>query len=59
MMVKLEDIRKEYAMKKLDGSTVELNPFIQFYDWFEDVIRAGIDEPSAMFLATVGKDWKP
>jgi pyridoxamine 5'-phosphate oxidase len=46
-------------MKTLDEHSVDLNPFIQFSLWFEDMIRAGVEEPTAMFLATVGTDGKP
>lgn len=59
MIIKFENIRKEYAMKTLDEHSVDLNPFIQFSLWFEDVIQAGVEEPTAMFLATVGTDGKP
>jgi pyridoxamine 5'-phosphate oxidase len=55
----LENIRKEYAKRTLDEYSVNPDPFLQFTLWFEEVIHAGIEEPSAMFLATSGKDGKP
>lgn len=55
----LENIRKEYAQKTLDEWSVNPDPFIQFTLWFEEVIHAGIEEPTAMFLATSGADGKP
>jgi len=55
----LENIRKEYAQRTLDEWSVNPDPFIQFTLWFEEVIHAGIEEPSAMFLATSGADGKP
>jgi|WetSurMetagenome_2_1015567.scaffolds.fasta_scaffold306339_1 pyridoxamine 5'-phosphate oxidase len=54
-----ENIRTEYAKRKLDESSVNPDPFIQFTLWFEEVIQAGIEEPSAMFLATSGTDGRP
>ena len=54
-----ENIRKEYAQRTLDECSVNPDPFVQFTLWFEEVIHAGIEEPSAMFLATSGKDGKP
>ena len=54
--IKIENIRKEYSTRTLDEHSVNPDPFIQFNLWFEEVIRAGIEEPSAMFLATSGKD---
>jgi pyridoxamine 5'-phosphate oxidase len=51
-----ENIRKEYVKKRLDESSVSPDPLIQFTLWFEEVMQAGIEEPSAMFLATSGTD---
>jgi pyridoxamine 5'-phosphate oxidase len=57
--INFENIRKEYVTRALDEYSVNPDPFIQFTLWFEEVIRAGIEEPSAMFLATSGTDGKP
>jgi len=54
-----ENIRKEYAQRTFDESSVHPDPFIQFTLWFEEVMQAGIEEPSAMFLATSGTDGIP
>jgi pyridoxamine 5'-phosphate oxidase len=55
----LENIRKEYAKRNLDESSVDPDPFVQFIIWFDEVMQAGIEEPSAMFLATSGTDGNP
>jgi pyridoxamine 5'-phosphate oxidase len=55
----LENIRKEYTQRTLDEWSVNPDPFVQFTLWFEEVTHAGIEEPSAMFLATSGADGKP
>jgi pyridoxamine 5'-phosphate oxidase len=55
----LENIRKEYTIKTLDEYSVNPDPFLQFTAWFDEVILAGIEEPSAMFLATSGKEGNP
>jgi len=54
-----ENIRKEYLQTSFDECSINPDPFIQFTLWFEDVIKAGIEEPSAMFLSTSGNDGKP
>jgi pyridoxamine 5'-phosphate oxidase len=54
-----ENIRKEYSTRTLDESSVNPDPFIQFTIWFDEVMQAGIEEPSAMFLATSGTDGRP
>jgi len=54
-----ENIRREYLKKTIDESTVRPDPFHQFTDWFDEAVLAGIEEPSAMFLATTGSDCRP
>jgi pyridoxamine 5'-phosphate oxidase len=55
----IQQIRKEYRKGVLDEDSVGPDPFIQFGLWFEDAVKAGIEEPSAMFLATSGADGRP
>jgi pyridoxamine 5'-phosphate oxidase len=57
--INLAGIRKDYIKRTLDELSVSSDPFIQFNIWFEEVLRAGIDEPSAMFLATSGAEGHP
>jgi len=33
--------------------------YLQFQKWFDDAMAAGLKEPNAMALSTVGKDGKP
>lgn len=33
--------------------------YLQFRKWFDDAMAAGLKEPNAMALSTVGKDGKP
>lgn len=53
MKAKLQDIRREYGAEPLLESQVQADPFIQFQHWFNQVLQAGIEDPSAMVLATV------
>merc|ERR1711990_1299141 len=35
------------------------DPIVQMQKWLDEAIQAGVEEPNAMCLATVGKDMKP
>jgi pyridoxamine 5'-phosphate oxidase len=35
------------------------DPFDQFSKWFQDAVNNGIEEPNAMILSTVGKNYRP
>jgi len=56
---KIQAIRKDYLNGKLEVESVLSNPVEQFRIWFKDAVNAGIDEPTAMFLATTGVDLQP
>src|SRR5262245_57784116 len=43
----------------LDESTVERNPLPLFSRWYDEAAAAGLPDPNAMALATVGPDGKP
>ena len=55
----IASLRKEYAGESLDISHVDANPFVQFQYWFEEAVRANVNEANAMSVATVGKEGKP
>jgi pyridoxamine 5'-phosphate oxidase len=46
------DIRKVYALHKLDENEVMSSPVEQFRIWWDDVLKSDIDEPNAMILST-------
>lgn len=52
-------LRKEYQLNGLDTADVSPDPFTQFTAWFEAALQAGIPEPNAMHVATVGQDGRP
>ncbi|MEJ1241920.1 pyridoxamine 5'-phosphate oxidase [Chryseolinea sp. T2] len=58
-MQRLEDIRKEYSRTSLDVKNVSADPIEQFNIWFNEAMSAGVPEPNAMSLATVGSDHRP
>jgi pyridoxamine 5'-phosphate oxidase len=55
----IADIRKEYLLDKLSESSVNRDPFLQFKDWFDQVLNSKIDEPNAMIIATSDKNGIP
>ena len=55
----LAKIRNEYLAGELDITHVHPDPVRQFGIWMDQALRAEIDEPTAMTLATVSRDGKP
>lgn len=55
----LHHIRKEYQNGKLDIESVQADPIDQFKQWLHEAINSGIEEPTAMLLATAGADLQP
>jgi len=55
----LNKIRREYKLNKLSEETVHQNPFNQFENWFNQVLKIKLVEPNAMILATADKNGKP
>jgi pyridoxamine 5'-phosphate oxidase len=59
MEKKYTQIRNEYKLKSLNESDVHANPFKQFNIWMDEAITSALPEPTAMALATVGKNLQP
>lgn len=57
--INLSAIRNEYLKGELDEHKVHENPIVQFGKWMDEALRLEVMEPTAMILATVGKDFKP
>ena len=53
------DLRKDYSQASLMESDVQDDPIAQFEKWFDEALRADVNEPNAMSLSTVGADGKP
>jgi pyridoxamine 5'-phosphate oxidase len=58
-MTRLADLRKSYELDELDEDHAQAAPFEQFRQWLQGAIDAGVPEPNAMTLATVGADGRP
>lgn len=55
----LAALRNEYRKARLDVGDLPTDPIAGFQHWFGDAERAGVAEPTAMTLATVGSDGTP
>lgn len=58
-MSRLQDLRKSYERGELDETHTLEDPLGQFAVWFEQALGAGLPEPNAMTVATVGEDGRP
>jgi pyridoxamine 5'-phosphate oxidase len=59
MNTSIADIRKTYAQAQLLEAETASDPMQQFGKWWEEAIRAQIDEVNAMTLATVDPEGLP
>jgi pyridoxamine 5'-phosphate oxidase len=57
--MKIADIRKDYALRRLDETDVDADPFKQFHAWLREALEAQVPEPTAMTLATVNDEGRP
>ena len=58
-MKNIADLRKNYEAGELDEAAAAERPQQQFDQWFRHALKAGVPEPNAMTLATVGPDGRP
>ena len=52
-------LRKDYGQAVLDESMVAEDPFVQFNQWFEQALKADVNEPNAMSVASVDERGRP
>ena len=55
----LESERREYTYGALSRNDLAPSPFDQFSRWMDQALAAGIQDPTAMTLATVDADGQP
>lgn len=55
----IADIRKDYKLRSLLETDIDLNPINQFQQWWNEAIKSNIEEPNAMTLATSTSKGKP
>ena len=59
MSQRIADLRKSYERDELDEQHSHDEPLRQFGQWMEEALAAGVPEPTAMTVATVGPDGRP
>ncbi|XWS25342.1 hypothetical protein CRYUN_Cryun27aG0060900 [Craigia yunnanensis] len=57
--IDISALRENYISPEFLEEQVEADPMNQFRKWFDDAVAAGLKEPNAMALSTIGKDGKP
>jgi pyridoxamine 5'-phosphate oxidase len=57
--LKLADLREELQSRELEERVAPREPMAQFRIWFAEACSAGLEQPNAMTLATVGTDGQP
>lgn len=57
--MKLHSIRTEYKYAELSEINITRNPFRQFENWMNEALKARVNEPTAMSVATLGIDGFP
>jgi pyridoxamine 5'-phosphate oxidase len=55
----LADLRKDYTLSGLDATDVLPDPLAQFQQWFDAALKAGVAEPNAMHLSSIGPNGRP
>ncbi len=55
----MKKLRKEYLLDYLNEEDLNINPYKQFADWFNQAQKSGLIEPNAFCLSTVSKNAKP
>ncbi|MBL8611828.1 MAG: pyridoxamine 5'-phosphate oxidase [Myxococcales bacterium] len=55
----LASLRAEYTRSGLSEADLDPDPFRQLQRWLDDAVRAGVNDATAMTLATVGGDGAP
>ena len=51
--------RSEYESAGLDVADLDPDPLRQWQRWYDEAVSAGVTEPNAMALSTVGADGAP
>jgi pyridoxamine 5'-phosphate oxidase len=55
----ISQLRREHKAEGLAESELDKDPFVQFGEWMNQALEAGITLPNAMTLATAGPDAVP
>ncbi len=56
---RMSAIRTEYEAEGIDVDECDTDPFVEFESWFGGAVDAGVDQPNAFVLSTVGAGGRP
>ncbi len=56
---KIDHFRREYLSGELLERDMLQDPYLQLMEWLEDAMRSGVDDPTAMALATADVSGRP
>jgi len=59
MTLRYEEFRREYTAGGLTRERLDACPLRQFETWLEQSVRAGLEDPTAMVLATLDENGTP
>lgn len=57
--VDVASLRRDYQADEVDERVMSADPMVEFRSWLDAAVKAGVAEPNAMVLATVGADGTP
>jgi len=55
----LHNVREDYKSDELTIKNIDSDPIAQFHNWFQDVLKANIEDPNAMLLSSCARSGKP
>ncbi|ASP17141.1 pyridoxamine 5'-phosphate oxidase [Neisseria sp. 23W00296] len=55
----LRHIREDYSKQQLSEQDCADSPVVQFEKWLNEAVKAQVNEPTAVNVATVGEDGRP
>jgi pyridoxamine 5'-phosphate oxidase len=55
----IADLRIDYSQAALSETDTDADPIKQFTKWFDEALKAQVQEPNAMGVSTVGDDGRP
>lgn len=55
----LRDRRVQYETAGLDVDDLDADPIVQWHAWYDQAASAGVAEPNAMTVSTIGQDGAP
>lgn len=58
-MLKTEELREQFMREGLQRASLHNDPYLQFEQWFDVVVKSDLPEPNAMSLATVDPEGQP